>query len=80
MSGLEEHWGQFYKGWIDRRVIEPQDGLFPANPFPSINSKKKARLRRLRPNRSGWQMPCRADVIALHNGTFNASNGQALTV
>lgn len=61
-------------------MIEPQDGLFPANPFPSINSKKKGQTPLSQAERVRLADALRADVIALHNGTFNASNGQALTV
>ena len=74
------HTKSVLQGLIDRRVIEPQDGLFPANPFPSINSKKKGQTPLSQAERVRLADALRADVIALHNGTFNASNGQALTV
>lgn len=67
------HTKSVLQGLIDRRVIEPQDGLFPANPFPSINSKKKGQTPLSQAERVRLADALRADVIALHNGTFNAS-------
>lgn len=74
------HTKSVLQGLIDRRVIEQHDGLFPANPFPSSNAKKKGKASLSQAERVRLADALRCDVVALHNGTFGASNGEALTV
>lgn len=67
-------------GLIDRFVIESHDGLFPANPFPSGGPKTPRQTSLSQAERVRLADALRTDIISLHNGTFEASNGQALTV
>lgn len=74
------HTKSVLQGLVDRRVIEQYDDLFPANPFPSASSKKKGKTSLSQAERVRLADALRCDVVALHKGTFVASNGEALTV
>lgn len=79
-SNAYSHTKAVLYGLIDRRVIESYDGLFPANPFPSSKAKIQRQTSLSQAERTRLADALRSDIISLHNGTFKASNGQALTV
>ncbi|MGE0201901.1 MAG: hypothetical protein AB7P76_13170 [Candidatus Melainabacteria bacterium] len=74
------HTKSVLQGLLERRVIEQQHALFPANPFPLSNSKKRGQIPLSQAERVRLADALRLDVIALHNDTFDATDGQALTV
>ncbi len=65
---------------VQRQVIRKQEGLFPANPFPGSNSRKKGQTPLSPGERIRVATALRDDLIAIHKGRFDGSDSSALVV
>jgi hypothetical protein len=65
---------------VSRRVIPESAGLFPANPYPGSNSRKKGATPLSFGERLRLGEALRDDIIAIHRGEFRGAQSQALVV
>ena len=67
-------------GLVKRGIIANHPDLFPRNPFPGSNSKKKGETPLSPSERLRLAQALRDDIVALHKGTFTESASEALVV
>lgn len=65
---------------VRRKLIPEQDSLFPANPFPNSNSRRKGQAPLSSTERMRLATALRDDLIAIHKGRFDGVDSHALVV
>ena len=65
---------------VRRNIIPHQDDLFPSNPFPNSNSRKKGASPMSPAERVRLAQALRDDIIAIHKEQFTGTDGAAMVV